>query len=84
MERLISEQTFAMRRFSAERVNREAQSRIGFAWAPRSASGEAGPGFTKATEKLLRRMADSILVERRTRRASPTMMFSTCGGMIPS
>jgi hypothetical protein len=66
MERLISDQVFAMRRFSATRTSREAQSRIGFAWAPRDPSGALTLPFLKETEQLLARLSAAIRDSART------------------
>jgi hypothetical protein len=67
MQRLVSDQVFAMRLFSASRTSREAQSRIGFAWAPRSATGRMTPGFALETERLLVRLSAAIHDSARTR-----------------
>jgi hypothetical protein len=66
MERLVSDQVFAMRLFSATRASREAQSRIGFAWAPRDPSGALTLAFLAESERLLARLSAAIRDSART------------------
>ncbi len=58
MKQLVSEQLYAMRLFSASRA--EAQSRVGFAWAPRDPSGQLTRQFVVDTNSLLARIASAI------------------------
>lgn len=60
MERLVSEQVYAMRAFAVARRSREAQSRLGLAWAPRPPTGMPQDAFVAASGRLLGRLATSI------------------------